>query len=173
MNKFKQYLKTVIKAISGYELQGVGGGSFALVRDNVDMNFLYPSTLHLMEKTDDEVEGTWKLYEHLCQLRVKTILDKYDIDLVVDVGANEGQFAADLRQHGYQGKIISFEPISSAFAILQETAAADRNWEVKNLALGTQNTEQTIYVSDDSAFTSFLKSNDWCEREFGEESIAT
>jgi Methyltransferase FkbM domain len=37
--------------------------------------------------------------------------------------------------------------------------------------LGKQNAEQKIYISNDSVFTSFLKSNDWCEQEFGEESV--
>jgi FkbM family methyltransferase len=169
----KQFLKNTIKTISGYEIQGIGSGSsaFAMAKENIDMQFIYPATLHLMKKTDDEVEGTWRLYDRLCQLRVKTIIEKYQINLVIDVGANEGQFASELRRNGYQGKIISFEPISSAFAKLKAVASNDRHWDVYNFALGTENTEQKIYISDDSCFTSFLKSNDWCEQEFGEGSL--
>jgi FkbM family methyltransferase len=171
MSKIKQFLKNTIKTISGYEIQGVGRGSFALVRENVKIKYLYPATIILTEITDDEVKSTRGVYDQLCQLRVKTLIEKYQINTVIDVGANEGQFAADLRQIGYQGKIISFEPISTAFKILQEAASNDKNWDVHKLALGKQNAEQDIYISNDSVFTSFLKSNDWCEQEFGEKSI--
>jgi FkbM family methyltransferase len=171
MSKLKQFLKNIIKTISGYEIQGVGRGSFVLVRRNINIKYLYPTTIILTETTDNEVESTRGVYDRLCQLRVKTLLDKYQIDTVIDVGANEGQFASDLRRIGYQGKIISFEPISSAFEILKEVASNDKNWDVRKLALGKQNAEQQIYISNDSVFTSFLKSNDWCEQEFGKESV--
>jgi FkbM family methyltransferase len=171
MSKFKQFLKNTIKTITGYEVQGVGRGSFALVRENVKAKFLYPATVVLTETRDDEIDSTRRVYDYLCQRRVKTLLEKYQINLVIDVGANEGQFASDLRQIGYQGKIISFEPISSAFETLRVAASNDKNWDIHKLALGKQNAEQKIYISNDSVFTSFLKSNDWCEQEFGEESV--
>jgi FkbM family methyltransferase len=171
MSKLKQLLKNIIKTISGYELKGIGVGGFALVRENIMTKYLWPSTVIITEQTNDEVGSSRGVYEQLCQLRVKTLLDRYQINLVIDVGANEGQFASDLRQIGYQGKIISFEPISSVFEILKTAASIDRDWDVYNLALGKQNSEETIYIADDSTFSSLLKSNDWCEREFGDESV--
>ena len=45
----------------------------------------------------------------------KQILDSYDIDLVLDIGANTGQFARQLRNDiGYTNRMISFEPLKSA-----------------------------------------------------------
>ena len=45
--------------------------------------------------------------------RCKQILDKYKIDTVIDIGANAGQFAIDLRSNlgysAYKNRIISFE----------------------------------------------------------------
>ena len=39
-------------------------------------------------------------------------LRAFDIDLVIDIGANEGQFANVLRAGGYLGRIVFFEPLS-------------------------------------------------------------
>jgi FkbM family methyltransferase len=79
-----------------------------------------------------------------------------NIDTVLDVGANVGQFASELRAKGYTGKIISFEPVPSVFQILSETAEADPNWEVHNFALGATAERATINISDSSVFSSLL-----------------
>ena len=42
----------------------------------------------------------------------------HEIDLILDVGANEGQFAQGVRDHGYRKDIISFEPLSNAHSVL-------------------------------------------------------
>jgi FkbM family methyltransferase len=62
----------------------------------------------------------------------------YGIDLVIDVGASRGQWAASLRQGGYQGGIVSFEPVSEARNALAQIAGRDTgmNWKVRREALG-------------------------------------
>lgn len=173
MSGFKSFLKKTIKTISGYDIQGCGSGGFALARENIEMQFLDPASLVLIQKTDNELQETSGIYDYLRRLRLKTLLEKYQIDIVLDVGANRGQFGSELRRMGYKGKIISFEPISSAFEVLQETARNDLHWDIHKLALGSKNTEQKIYVADMSVFTSFLKSNDWCEQQFGKSSVGS
>ena len=42
-------------------------------------------------------------------------IDNRRINLVLDVGANTGQFGQLLRRRGYAGQIISFEPVKEAF----------------------------------------------------------
>jgi len=80
------------------------------------------------------------------------------IDVVLDVGANVGQFAGSLRSNGYRGKLISFEPVGSAYQALATTAKADGNWEAHNFALGAVEETATINVSDASVFSSILTS---------------
>jgi hypothetical protein len=55
---------------------------------------------------------------------------------VIDVGANRGQYGRLLRRLGFQGRIISFEPVHRSFEELSEGARLDGNWEAHRLALG-------------------------------------
>jgi FkbM family methyltransferase len=78
------------------------------------------------------------------------------IQTVIDVGANEGRFARGLRDGGFRGRIISFEPIAETFARLQEAAAGDRSWECHPFALGDADADATITVAESTEFSSFL-----------------
>ncbi|KQN93050.1 hypothetical protein ASE95_10735 [Sphingomonas sp. Leaf231] len=59
-----------------------------------------------------------------------------DIDLVVDVGANLGQFAEGVRERGFTGRLHSFEPVGKVFKALEQRAASDPKWTVTRAALG-------------------------------------
>jgi FkbM family methyltransferase len=83
-------------------------------------------------------------------------LETRAIDLVVDVGANVGQFGDSLRAGGYRGRIVSFEPVQAAFAALSRKADADGNWEADLCALGAAPGEADIHVSALSVFSSIL-----------------
>jgi FkbM family methyltransferase len=78
------------------------------------------------------------------------------IDAVVDVGANEGLFAKRLRDEGFTGRIVSFEPLSSAFVLLALASAPDPKWECLRLALGATTGEATLNVAGNLASSSFL-----------------
>ena len=80
----------------------------------------------------------------------------YDINLVFDVGANTGGYALELRRQGYKGRIVSFEPLSSAFADLDRRASRDSKWEAIHTALGAHNDTVTIHIAQNSESSSIL-----------------
>jgi FkbM family methyltransferase len=75
---------------------------------------------------------------YLAHEQVAWVLRKLKINCVLDVGANLGQYALRLRQHGYRGRIVSFEPVPSLAAQLRERAAHDDKWLVFDCALGDE-----------------------------------
>lgn len=84
-------------------------------------------------------------------------LKKFGIDLILDVGANQGQFASGLRDGGYSGGIISFEPLSEAHRILHDLSKKDAQWRVHpRCALGDSNGEVEINISENSVSSSIL-----------------
>ena len=92
---------------------------------------------------------------------LRRFLSLNSIDTVLDVGANEGQYAQHLRLLGFQGMIWSFEPGAKAFEALQQTAKRDDKWRCFNYALGESDGEAVLNVSDFSVFSSLLPSNSY------------
>jgi FkbM family methyltransferase len=89
--------------------------------------------------------------------RRKQLLESYGVDVVLDVGANTGQFAQQLRNElRYANRIISFEPLSAAFDVLKVKAHRDAGWDVLNIALGDVEGKQEINIAGNSASSSFL-----------------
>lgn len=87
----------------------------------------------------------------VCSLR------KFGIDLILDIGANRGQFALGMREGGYLGKIISFEPLSEAHDVLKKKSKRDAHWHVHpRCALGDINGQVEINVSRNSVSSSIL-----------------
>ena len=89
----------------------------------------------------DKAVSDWLFRENL-----KGLLRKYRVDLVLDVGANRGQYAGQLRRSGYTGRILSFEPVPEVFAELSRAAAGDDLWDVHQLALGRERAELDMHV---------------------------
>lgn len=64
------------------------------------------------------------------------LLEHYDVNLILDIGANIGHFGHELRSLGYRGRIVSFEPLKSAYAQLEAAARGDSLWTTENCAIG-------------------------------------
>src|SRR5215210_642812 len=84
-------------------------------------------------------------------------LEARSIDLVFDVGANDGHFGLWLRECGYRGRIVSFEPIRAVFDLLKARADEDGDWEAHPVALGERPGKAVINVAELSVFSSLLR----------------
>jgi FkbM family methyltransferase len=82
------------------------------------------------------------------------LLRHYGIQIVFDVGANNGQYARRLRAMGYRERIVSFEPLLTAYQKLRCNAEGDRRWQVENIALGDVNGEGLLHVAGNSQSSS-------------------
>jgi FkbM family methyltransferase len=98
---------------------------------------------------------------------LKTMFRDLGVNLVIDVGANEGQFGRSLREF-YDGPIISFEPVADTFKRLQAKAAGDSQWTVVRSALGVRDSTMTMRVPKNSVFSSLLPLNNYSARRFGQ-----
>jgi len=86
-----------------------------------------------------------------------SMLQSFGIDLVLDVGANTGQFASEIRRYGYAGKIVSFEPLSQAHDELLRSSAGDPMWNAySRCALGDHEGEAEINIAGNSESSSIL-----------------
>ncbi|WP_208300511.1 FkbM family methyltransferase [Mycobacterium sp. DL592] len=82
------------------------------------------------------------------------LLHHHRIDTVIDVGANDGGFANDVRRLGYTGRIVSIEPLHEPFNVLRRKASADGKWDVIRCAVGDVDREVTINVSGNAGLSS-------------------
>jgi FkbM family methyltransferase len=140
---YRKTIKNIFETVTGYKVMGVGPNIFVVADKN-------------------RIGEVWFSYD----IQLKSILERYGVNLVLDVGANQGQFVKSLRNF-YKGKIISFEPAPNIFADLEKIAAADPHWDIYNLALGSRDTTQRFNISELSVFSSFLETNEYCQQRFG------
>ena len=79
------------------------------------------------------------------------------VETIFDIGANTGQFAQEIRNLGYNKKIISFEPLSDAHSILTSNASSDKNWLIhKRCAIGESERNLEINISGNSYSSSLM-----------------
>jgi FkbM family methyltransferase len=99
-------------------------------------------------------------------LRRAAALLHHGVDVVVDGGANVGEYALQLRRAGYRGRIHSFEPRGSAFAELARSCGRDGRWACHPFALGRESGERALAVSANGVSSSLLPPAPDLERIF-------
>jgi FkbM family methyltransferase len=103
---------------------------------------------------------------HSYERHILALFARLAVNCVIDVGAHEGEFYQLLRQTGYGGRIVSFEPIPESFEQLWRVAQGDPHWRGYNVALGREAGMLPINVPDSTGFASFLQPNVYCEERF-------
>jgi FkbM family methyltransferase len=97
----------------------------------------------------------YKVPTTTAEATMMNVINHYQIDLVLDVGANVGQFGKQLRKEGYEGELHSFEPVSNTFKQLEAACSSDPKWHCHQEALGATSGKMEINVMDSSDFSSF------------------
>jgi len=80
---------------------------------------------------------------------------KEGISLVIDIGANRGQFAKELLRSGFRDRIVSIEPNPKAFKVLSMEAGRHENWLACNEAVGEIEGERILHITKSDASASF------------------
>jgi len=83
-------------------------------------------------------------------------LKESNISSVLDVGANVGQFGIDIRRYGFQGQIVSYEPVSKTYGLLSHTIRRHQPWKAFQLGLGAEESERSINISGNDGLSSSL-----------------
>lgn len=89
------------------------------------------------------------------------------INCVLDVGAHHGEYGRFLRQLGYRGRIVSFEPVAESFAAVEQSCRRDPDWLAWPIALGASDDTRRMHVTRGTEFSSFLMANAEAAGRFG------
>ncbi|PNG23217.1 FkbM family methyltransferase [Streptomyces cahuitamycinicus] len=84
------------------------------------------------------------------------LMEAHRVDAVLDVGANSGEYGVMLRQSGYRGRIVSFEPLAGPAKVLRRRAKSDPRWIVLPYALGDESGAATVNVAANAGASSSL-----------------
>jgi FkbM family methyltransferase len=84
------------------------------------------------------------------------LISERRVDVVLDVGANDGPFAKELRRAGFAGRIVSFEPGQASFAALEVACCSDPAWECHRVAIGSVDGEAELHVAGNLSSSSLL-----------------
>lgn len=99
-------------------------------------------------------------YENFYSLRRIKIIKNKNVNLVLDIGAHNGLYAKGLRRDGYDGRLVSFEPLEKPYRELKKRVKKDALWECEQIALGDSVGEGEINVSGHLTSSSILPIKD-------------
>jgi FkbM family methyltransferase len=108
---------------------------------------------------------TARYASNAAHVELRTLLQ--NVDLVIDVGANEGQFYRSVRHAlGYRGDVLSFEPNPDMYARLTQFRQQDPRLKTFDCALGAAAGSSTFNLYEDSKLSSFLQGDDTASTRF-------
>jgi FkbM family methyltransferase len=110
--------------------------------------------LHPLGLNIDRYFGDDLYLKHLKETIKK---NNINIDLILDIGANTGQYAKKMIANGFEIPIISFEPLSNVYATLKKNSSRFPNWTVfDQCAIGDFDGEININISQNIHSSSIL-----------------
>ena len=86
--------------------------------------------------------------------RLLNLARHFGVDRIIDVGANHGQFANDMRRGGFTGIIHSFEPLRECYHYLRTVAEDDPDWRIHGMALGDESGARAMHVANNGGLSS-------------------
>lgn len=86
----------------------------------------------------------------------EALLRSGEVEMVIDVGAHQGEYGSSLRATGYRGEILSFEPVPDHFQQLQAIASGDAAWNCLNRGGGAKAETAEINISANDGHSSSL-----------------
>jgi len=87
---------------------------------------------------------------------LRDLLSYMRINVVLDVGAFIGDYAMELREAGYEGRIVSFEPVPASYERLYARMHHDSLWSGESFGLSDDNREAVINTYGRGHFNSLL-----------------
>jgi FkbM family methyltransferase len=95
-----------------------------------------------------------------------TWIRNLNIQTVIDVGANTGQFAAEIHAILPEAAICSFEPLRECYASLVDNMSHVQKFRAFNFALGNEDSQIEMHRNDFTPSSSILRMNHLCRQAF-------
>src|SRR5579862_3432967 len=90
------------------------------------------------------------------QRALRDVLSQMEINVVLDVGAFIGDYVIELREAGYKGRIISFEPVPASYDRLHKRLHRDSLWSGQPFGLSDDNKDTLMNTYGRGQFNSLL-----------------
>lgn len=111
----------------------------------------------LADSRDYTFFPNWEFEDKVIARHLRPLFKIYQIQCVLDVGANFGQFGDFVRQKlGFRGTIHSFEPVNQFARLLKEKTRRDQAWTIHQTALGSRTGHAEINVTESPGLSSLL-----------------
>ena len=101
--------------------------------------------------------------ENTNEARLVKSLNRNNVGLLIDVGANDGTYASNLFKNGFKGNVISFEPVRKAHARMKEKhqLLSEPNWTIMpRCAIGNKEGTVRINIAKNDECSSLLPVRD-------------
>ncbi|WP_416867255.1 MAG: FkbM family methyltransferase [Imperialibacter sp.] len=116
--------------------------------------------IHNLKKIVESITGYWIYKRRHLPNGIDLIIDlekmDFKIDVIFDVGANEGQSLKYFKKHFPTATVYSFEPVKSTFDLLYRMNQNFKNVFFENIGFGSKKETAQIFIEDHSTWNSII-----------------